>query len=65
LRQRAAALRGKQGLFGSDLSGSLSAMGLVPGDINAADKSGGPGMLDWITGLSGAAANAGKAYAAF
>lgn len=63
--QRASALRAKQGLFGSDLSGSLQAMGLVPGDINAATHAEGPGFLDYITGLSGAAANAGKAFASF
>lgn len=52
-QQRASALRAKQGLFGSDLSGSLSAMGLVPGDINAATKSEGPGLMDWMSMLGG------------
>lgn len=63
--QRGAALKAQQGLFGSDLSGSLQAMGLVPGDINAATSSEGPGVLDWITGLSGAASSAGTAAAGF
>jgi hypothetical protein len=63
--QRASALRAKQGLFGSDLSGSLQAMGLVPGDINAATKAEGPSWLDQLSQMSGIAANAGKAYSGF
>jgi len=64
-QQRAQALKAEQGLFGSDLSGSLQAMGLVPGDVNAATHAEGPGLLDWITGLSSSAANAGRTAAGF
>jgi hypothetical protein len=56
--QRARALTAKQGLFNTDLSGSLQALGLVPGGIDAANKSRGPSFLDTIQQLSQIGGNA-------
>ena len=49
--QRQAGLSGLQGLYGTNLSGSLAAMGLVPGTINAETNAGKSGWFQNFLGL--------------
>jgi hypothetical protein len=64
-QKQAAALSQLQGLYGTDVSAQLKAMGLVAPDVNASTTAGNSGWLQntmgVIGGLGGAAVNASKA----
>lgn len=68
-KQQQAGLAGLQGMYGTDVSAQLKAMGLVPEDINAGTNAtnaevnaGKSGWLQNVEGIADTASNAYKAY---
>lgn len=57
-QQRQSALKGLQGLYGTDVGASLESMGLIPGEINAGTNAAKkqPGILDTLMKLNSMAA---------
>lgn len=63
-RQKQSAQSGLEGLYGTDTSGMLHAMGLVPQDVEAGAKADSVGWLQNLTGILTSVGQMGKGFGA-